>query len=97
MDYHKQLIQQIKRTLQIYCTSSGHLKVDFVVLSGGGAQMEGITDLIRRELNLKVILADPFNSGLYADLSIKSKLQPKIGQYMVACGLALRSYSEWRI
>ncbi|WP_025821173.1 pilus assembly protein PilM [Shewanella marina] len=97
IDYHKQLIQQIKRTLQIYCTSSGHLKVDFVVLSGGGAQMEGVTDLIRRELNLKVILADPFNSGLYADLSIKSKLQPKIGQYMVACGLALRSYSEWRI
>lgn len=94
--FQSQLLQQVKRTLQIYCTSSGKDKVDYLVLCGGTSKLEGITHLLTNELGIHTIIADPFQGRLHADESIKKVLQPNIGKYMVACGLALRSYGQWR-
>ncbi|MBV7315625.1 pilus assembly protein PilM [Shewanella sp. NIFS-20-20] len=94
--FQTQLLQQIKRTLQIYCTSSGRDKVDYIVLCGGTASLEGMTNLLTAEFGVLCLLADPFQGCLYADDGIKAKLQPQINKYMVACGLALRSYGQWR-
>lgn len=94
--FQTQLLQQIKRTLQIYCTSSGRDKVDHIVLCGGTALLEGMVNLMVNELGVPTSIADPFKGCLYADEEIKEYLQPQISKYMLACGLALRSYSEWR-
>ena len=94
--FQTQLLQQIKRTLQIYCTSSGRDKVDHIVLCGGTAKLEGMANLMINELGVRTIIADPFQGCLHADPEIKDFLQPQISKYMLACGLALRSYSEWR-
>ncbi|WP_394205594.1 pilus assembly protein PilM [Shewanella waksmanii] len=94
--FQTQLLQQIKRTLQIYCTSSGKDKVDHIVLCGGTSKLEGMANLLTNELGVHTIIADPFQGCLHADEQLKSHLQADISKYMVACGLALRSYSEWR-
>lgn len=94
--FQTQLLQQIKRTLQIYCTSSGKDKVDHIILCGGTSKLEGMANLLTNELGVHTIIADPFQGCLHADDEVKSRLQPDIGKYMVACGLALRSYSQWR-
>ncbi|NKF52184.1 pilus assembly protein PilM [Shewanella sp. WXL01] len=94
--FQTQLLQQIKRTIQIYCTSSGKEKVDYIVLSGGTATLEGMAGLITSELGVHTIVADPFQGCLHAEDSVKNDVQPHIGKYMVACGLALRSYAQWR-
>lgn len=94
--FQTQLLQQIKRTLQIYCTSSGKDKVDYLVLCGGTSKLEGMANLLTNELGVHTIIADPFQGCLHADESVKSALQPTISKYMVACGLALRSYGQWR-
>jgi len=94
--FQTQLLQQIKRTLQIYCTSSGKDKVDHIILCGGTSRLEGMANLLTNELGVHTIIADPFQGCLHADDEVKSQLQPDIGKYMVACGLALRSYSQWR-
>lgn len=94
--FQTQLLQQIKRTLQIYCTSSGKDKVDHIILCGGTSKLEGMANLLTNELGVHTIIADPFQGCLHADEDVKSKLQPDISKYMVACGLALRSYSQWR-
>ncbi len=94
--FQTQLLQQIKRTLQIYCTSSGKDKVDHIILCGGTSKLEGMANLLTNELGVHTIIADPFQGCLHADDEVKSQLQPEIGKYMVACGLALRSYSQWR-
>ncbi|MGX9461105.1 pilus assembly protein PilM [Shewanella sp. A14] len=94
--FQMQLLQQIKRTLQIYCTASGREKVDYIVLCGGTAKLEGMVELLSNELNTHTIIADPFQGCLNADDVMKSQLQPNISKYMVACGLALRSYAQWR-
>ena len=94
--FQTQLLQQIKRTLQIYCTSSGKDKVDYIVLCGGTSKLEGMANLLTNELGVHTIIADPFQGCLHADESTKAELQPSISKYMVACGLALRSYAQWR-
>ena len=94
--YQMQLLQQIKRTLQIYCTASGRDKVDYIVLCGGTAKLEGMSTLITNELGVLSVVADPFQGCLYADDNVKTQLKPNINKYMVACGLALRSYAQWR-
>ncbi|ACA84636.1 pilus assembly protein PilM [Shewanella woodyi] len=94
--FQTQLLQQIKRTLQIYCTSSGKDKVDHIILCGGTSKLEGMANLLTNELGVHTIIADPFQGCLHADEDIKNSLKPDISKYMVACGLALRSYSQWR-
>ena len=94
--FQTQLLQQIKRTLQIYCTASGREKVDYLVLCGGTAKLEGLAELLTNELGALAMVADPFQGCLHADDTMKSQLQPNMSKYMVACGLALRSYAQWR-
>ncbi|MFQ6371959.1 pilus assembly protein PilM [Shewanella sp. YIC-542] len=94
--FQNQLLQQIKRTLQIYCTSSGKDKVDQLVLCGGTSKLEGMANLLTNELEIPTVIADPFQGGLQADEHLQQQLQPNISKYMVACGLALRSYGQWR-
>ncbi len=94
--FQTQLLQQIKRTLQIYCTSSGKDKIDHIVLSGGTSKLEGVAELLTNELGVHTIIADPFHGCLHAEDEVKDRLQPNISKYMIACGLALRSHSQWR-
>ena len=94
--FQTQLLQQIKRTLQIYCTSSGKDNVDYIVLSGGTARLEGIANVIMSELGIQTIIADPFKGCLTADDKDIELLQNSISKYMVAFGLALRSHAQWR-
>jgi len=94
--FQLQLLQQIKRTLQIYCTASGHEKIDYIVLCGGTAKLEGMVELLHKELGTHTVIADPFQGCLHAEAGVKSQLQSTMSKYMVACGLALRSYAQWR-
>jgi len=94
--FQNQLLQQIKRTLQIYCTSNGKDKVDQLVLCGGTSKLVGMATLLTNEMGVPAIIADPFKGALRADDSVQKQLQPNIGKYMIACGLALRSYGQWR-
>jgi len=94
--FQTQILQQIKRTLQIYCTSSGKDSVDHIILSGGTSKLEGMANLITNELGVHTIIADPFEGCLHASQTVREQLQPDISKYMIACGLALRSYSQWR-
>lgn len=95
--FQSQLLQQVKRTLQIYCTSSGKDKVDHIILCGGTSKVEGLANLLTNELGVHTIIANPFQGCLYADHDVKETLQHDISKYIVACGLALRSYSQWRV
>ncbi|QSX34032.1 pilus assembly protein PilM [Shewanella avicenniae] len=94
--FQTQLLQQIKRTLQIYCTSSGKDKVDYVLLCGGTSKLEGMVNLLTNELGVQAAIADPFKGALKADEKVQQQLKQDINKYLIACGLALRSYGQWR-
>ncbi len=95
--FQTSLLQQLRRTIQIFCTSSGHDKVHSVVLCGGTARLEGITQLLNEELGVNTLIANPFQGMEIADGIASDALTGDAARYMVACGLALRSFSPWHI
>ncbi|WP_095505011.1 pilus assembly protein PilM [Paraferrimonas sedimenticola] len=94
--FQTQLLQQIKRTLQIYCTSSGREQIDHIVLSGGTARLEGLAKLLTNDLGINTLVANPFQGRLHASSADSERLSGSITKYMIAAGLALRSYGQWR-
>lgn len=91
------LLQQIRRSIQMFLNTSEKDNVDYIVLSGGTSLISGLDRLLIDELGIHTVIAKPF-----AELEIAAELdseeieefQP---QLMIATGLALRSFSECHI
>lgn len=95
--FHTILVQQIRRAIQMFLTSSGREKIDYLVVSGGTALVEGLEQLLTEELGIHTTIANPF-AHMEIDESIDQEELAKIApQLMVAAGLALRSFSPWHI
>ncbi|MEN3157367.1 pilus assembly protein PilM [Alkalimonas sp. NCh-2] len=95
--FQTMLLQQVRRGVQMYLTTSGKESVDYLIISGGTALLEGIDKLLTDELGIHTVIAKPF-----AGMTISSALDPELmasqgAQMMVATGLALRSFSPWHI
>ncbi len=95
--FHTVLMQQIRRAIQVFLTTSGNKNVDYLVISGGTALLEGVESLLIEELGIHTVLANPFNDMALADGIDKEKLFSLAPQFMVATGLALRSFTSWHI
>lgn len=91
------LLQQVRRAVQMYLASSGKDTVDYIVLSGGTALINGLDRLLVDELGIHSVIAQPFVHAQVAsniDIDVLHRIQP---QLMVATGLALRSFSSCHI
>ena len=95
--FQTMLLQQIRRGIQMYLTSSGKEAVDYLVVSGGSALIEGIDKLLIDELGIHTVIADPFSRMEVATAVDRETLDRYAPQLMVASGLALRSFSPWHI
>ena len=86
------VLQQIKRTLQFFYSSTQHGSVDQIVLAGGLSRQPGLVNLIQEKMDLKTTIANPLSHmalGKRVDLNAINKDAPAL---MVACGLALREF-----
>ncbi|WP_298775593.1 pilus assembly protein PilM [uncultured Shewanella sp.] len=95
--FQMQLLQKIKHILQLYYTVSARERIDYIVLCGGCASIEGLAERVKNDLDIETFIADPFVGNLAASSSIKKQLQSHMPKYMLALGLALRSYGKWPI
>jgi len=95
--FHTILMQQIRRAIQMFLTSSGADKVDYILVSGGTASIEGIEQLLTDELGIHTVVANPFNNMEIAKTINADELTKISPQFMVATGLALRSFTPWHI
>lgn len=91
--FQTQLVQQVRRNLQIFSTSSGFNQIDYLLLSGGCAALPGTIEILREELSVHAILANPFVDMQFGSEVDADKLKDAAQQYALACGLALRSES----
>jgi len=90
-------LQQVRRAVQMFLTTSGNDQLDYIVLSGGTSLIQGIDRLLIDELGIHSIIIDPF-----ADMELSPELDREIldkhrAQLAVASGLALRSFSSCHI
>lgn len=95
--FHTVLTQQIRRAIQMFLTSSGKDKIDYLIVSGGSANVEGLEELLTEELGVHTVVANPFKSMAIADKIDPEVLNKTASQYMVASGLALRSFVSWHL
>lgn len=95
--FQTMLLQQIRRGIQMYLTSSGRDAVDYLIVSGGTALIDGIDKLLIDELGIHTVVANPFKTIDVATSVDREQLNKSAPQLMVASGLALRSFSSWHI
>jgi len=95
--FHTVFVQQIRRAVQMFLTSSGKGKIDYLIVSGGSAAVEGLDTLLSEELGMHTVIADPFQGMTVSESIDKDELAKNASQYMVAAGLALRSFSPWHL
>jgi len=91
--FSEAMVQQVSRSLQFFFSSSQHNSVDHVMLAGGSAMIEGIDDLIAERLGIPTTVANPF-----MDMSLASRVKAQSlhndgPALMIACGLAMRSFT----
>ena len=80
---------------KLYCLVKS--KIDYLIVSGGSAAVEGLDTLLSEELGMHTVIADPFQNMTISENIDKDELAKNAAQYMVAAGLALRSFSPWHI
>ncbi len=90
--FKEAVVQQVTRSLQFFFSASQYNDVDYIVLAGGGASMEGLVGLIEEKLGTQTLVANPF-----ANMSVSSKvnavaLANDAPSMMIAAGLAMRSF-----
>lgn len=86
------VVQQIIRSLQFYFSSSEHEEVDYVMLAGGVASMEGVADLVQDRLGTPCVVANPFLNMSVSPKVNAMALTNDAPALMVACGLSMRGF-----
>jgi type IV pilus assembly protein PilM len=86
------VVQQVTRSLQFFFSSSQYHEVDHVLLAGGVASMEGLSEMVEDKLETQTSVANPF-----ANMSVSSRvnsaaLANDAPSLMIVTGLALRSF-----
>ena len=84
-------VQQISRSLQFFFSSSQYNDVDCIVLAGGVAAVDGLSELVREQLSTPVLVANPFANLATGPKVNKTMLNNDAPSLMIACGLAMRS------
>jgi type IV pilus assembly protein PilM len=90
--FKRAMVQQIQRSLQFFASSSANRAIDRVFLAGGCASIQGVDQLVEKNLGVPVHIANPFvNMTLSPNVKPQS-LSNDAAAMMIACGLALRSF-----
>jgi len=90
--FREAVVQQVARALQFFFGASQYNAVDYVVLAGGTASIQGLVEMVEEKTATRTVVANPF-----ADMSIGSRvnasaLSNDAPSLMIACGLAMRSF-----
>jgi type IV pilus assembly protein PilM len=87
------LALEITRALQFFFTSTSYSQVDQIVLAGGCALLPGLDELVGKRAGVNTIVANPFASMGVSDRIRPRQLATDAPLLLIACGLAMRSFS----
>ena len=90
--FKEAVLQQVTRSLQFFFSSSQYDDVDYIVLAGGTASIEGLPEMIESKLGTPTIIANPFLDMALAGKVDSTALANDAPAMMIACGLAMRSF-----
>ena len=91
-EVHLQLIQEIRKTLDFYWSTTKAAPLSRIVLSGGASRIDGLATLLEAEFQAGVEWCDPFREILRPAGVVGSELNGP--SFTVAVGLALRREAD---
>ncbi|MBT5702443.1 MAG: pilus assembly protein PilM [Gammaproteobacteria bacterium] len=90
--FKEAVVQQVTRSLQFFYSSSAYDDVDLIILAGGSASIDGLSEMVAAKLGTPTTLANPFVNMSLSSRVNKADLHDDAPAMMIACGLALRSF-----
>ncbi|WP_115717182.1 pilus assembly protein PilM [Gallaecimonas mangrovi] len=91
--FQTEALQLIRRSTQLFYTTSGHDSLEALLLTGGSADIEGLAQMLTEELGFAVVVADVF-AGMKIGANVnKRDLERHNAALAIATGLAQRSFS----
>lgn len=87
------IVQQITRALQFFFSFSAYSDVDYILLAGGVAVIPGLDDLVGEQLGSACSVVNPFENMAVAKNVDEQALENDAPAMVIACGLAMRSFS----
>jgi len=88
------VVQQINRSLQFFYGSTQFNEVDYILLAGGSASIEGLSELIEEKVGAPCSVANPFTDMTLANKVNANAIAGDAPSLMIACGLALRESDQ---
>ncbi|WP_405598709.1 MULTISPECIES: pilus assembly protein PilM [unclassified Pseudoalteromonas] len=95
--FQTSLLQQVRRAVQMFLTTSGKDQVDYIVLTGGTAMIKGVDRLLIEELGIHSVVVEPFDNMEISPKVDRNVMQRHKTQFAIATGLALRGFSSCHI
>ncbi|ALQ09408.1 MULTISPECIES: pilus assembly protein PilM [Pseudoalteromonas] len=95
--FQTSLLQQVRRAVQMFLTTSGKDQIDYIVLTGGTAMINGLDRLLIEELGIHSIVVEPFTNMEISPKVDRNVMQRHRTQFAIATGLALRNFSSCHI
>ncbi len=86
------VVQQVTRSLQFFFSASQYNDVDYIVLAGGVASLEGLVNLIEEKLGTQTVVANPFARMAVSSRVNAVALATDAPSLMIVTGLAMRSF-----
>jgi type IV pilus assembly protein PilM len=86
------VVQQVTRSLQFFFSASQYNDVDYIILAGGVASLEGLVNVIEEKLGTQTIVANPFARMSVSSRVNAASLATDAPALMVVTGLAMRSF-----
>ena len=86
------LALEVTRALQFFFTSTSYNQVDQIILSGGGALLPGLDELVAKRAGIATVIANPFAGMQSSDRIRARQLAQDAPLLLIACGLAMRSF-----
>ncbi len=90
--FRQSMIQQISRVLQFYASSSDYMSINTLYLTGGGALVPGLAEVLGDEIGISTELGDPLKHVRLAPKINARQLDLVRPSLTIACGLALRGF-----
>lgn len=90
--FQENLAQQIGRSLQFFYAGSEQDTLDVLLLAGGCAAIEGLSDMLSERLGVSVVRANPFADMATAKGVNVQSLAQDAPSLLIAAGLAMRAF-----
>ncbi|MFH1182644.1 MAG: type IV pilus assembly protein PilM [Candidatus Moraniibacteriota bacterium] len=84
------IIDELKRVVNLYKSKNPNKEIQEVILSGGSAAMKGIAELFSNRLNIPTSVGDPWKKLTVPD-EVKSVVAGKGASFSISIGLALKN------